>query len=254
MNRFVLAAVAVILPLSLFAEEDRSQMRKGNGLFEDGKFEEAELAYRRSMAEDSTSLGTRYNLANSLYRQGKTEAAVSLLSPMADTVFNESRSEDFYHNLANFLLEQKDYQGAVEAYRNSLRKRPDDMETKTNLAYAQEMLKNQQNQQDQQNQDNGDRNKDQNKDKDDKNKDQNQDQNQNQNKDQDRNNDQNDKDNDRSDDQGDGSSGQDGRPEISPETAQQLLNAMAQKENQTQEKVKKAKAERMKLKKKEKNW
>ncbi|MDD2823888.1 MAG: tetratricopeptide repeat protein, partial [Bacteroidales bacterium] len=122
---------------------------------------------------------------------------------------------DAWHNLGNMNLDQKEYAASIEAYKQSLRIRPEDVETKTNLAYAQKMLKDQQEQQEQQEQ------KDQNQDQD-----QDQDQNQNQDQNQDQ---------DQKQDQG-------AQPNISPQAAQQMLEAVQQKEKETQEKVQKEKA------------
>jgi tetratricopeptide (TPR) repeat protein len=146
-----------------------------------------------------------------------------------------------YHNLGNFTLNQKKYSEAVEAYKNSLRLNPKDMETKSNLAYAQKMLKDQQDKQNKQNQD---QNKDQNKDQDkDKNKDKND-----QNKDkQDPNKDQN-KNPEKPQNQ------QAPPPKITPQAAQQMLQAIQNKENETQDKVKKEKAKLLESRKNEKNW
>src|SRR5690606_32512448 len=69
------------------------------------------------------------------------------------------------HNLGNALMKQKNYQQAVEAYKNALRNNPYDDETRYNYALAKQMLKdNQQNndnqQDDQKNQDKQDQNQD----------------------------------------------------------------------------------------------
>ena len=108
------------------------------------------------------------------------------------------------------------------------------METKSNLAYAQKMLQNEQDK----NQ-NKDQDKDQNKDQDkDQNKDDNKDQNQDQNKEQ--NNDQ--------------KQNQNQPPKITPQAAQQMLQAIQNKENETQDKVKKEKAKLYERQQREKNW
>ena len=51
-------------------------------------------------------------------------------------------------------LEQKNYQESIDEYKRSLKLNPDDEETKYNLAYAEKMLKQQQQQKKQQNKQN----------------------------------------------------------------------------------------------------
>lgn len=240
------------------AQTDRHEVRKGNRYFNKNNFKEAEVEYRKGLIKDSLSLASNYNLASVLYLADDADNALKNLEAVKDTVSRidnhidwkkgkavnrNSTASDYYHNLGNVYLKQKNWQGAVDAYKNSLRRNPDDLDTKTNLAYAQKMLKDQQNQQNQnqQNQNDQDQNKDQN-----QNQDQNQDNNQDQNKDQNKDNDQG-KQNDRNQEQ-------QNQPQVSPQTAEQMLQAVQEKENETQDKVKKEKAKMLATKQKEKNW
>ncbi len=261
MKRYILSLMLILFAVSAYSQVEKNEIRKGNKAFEKEKYQESEIEYRKALLKDSLSLIAKYNLANTLYKTDRAPEAERILAPLQDTVSGNEAAPDFYHNLANFYLVQKKYGEAVEAYKNSLRKRPGDMETKTNLAYAQKMLENQQNQD--QNQDQNQNNQNQNN----QNQDQNQnDQNQDQN-DQNKNNPDNDgkQNNDRNDqnnqnnqnnqnDQNGNGKQQSGNEKISPQAAQQMLRAIDEKEKQTQEKVKKEKALLMKSKQKEKNW
>lgn len=258
------------------AQVDRKEVRKGNKHFSKENYQEAEIDYKKALVKDSTSLAAQFNLANTYYKLENFPQAQEAITAIGDTIANAKNSSDIYHNLGNVYLKQKQYQQAIEEYKNSLRRNPDDMETKSNLAYAQKMLQNQQNQQnnnqnddqnndqnndqnqDNQNQDNNenqddqkdqnDQNDNQNNDDQDKNDQQDNDHNNDQNKDQ--NNDQNNNNPPKSDQQ----QNQGQQPKITPQAAQQMLQAIEDKERDTQEKVKKEKALMMKSKQKEKNW
>ena len=228
---------------ALFAQKERWQVRSGNKAYGKGDYQKAELEYRRALDKDSTSLRAKYNLANAMYKNQNAEAAQQvagkMLSDSTGIMPSEKDMSDIFHNMGNYSVAQKKWSEAVESYKNSLRINPGDMETKSNLAYAQKMLKNEQDKQNQQNQDNKDNkdnkekdkkedkkdNKDNNQDKKDQNKDPKQDQNQNQ-----------------------------PPPKITPQAAQQMLQAIQNKENETQEKVKKEKAKLLESQQKEKNW
>lgn len=234
------------------AQTERGSVRKGNRDFSKSRFDEAEINYKKALVADSTSVAADYNLGNTYFRMENFGEAEKYYSAAADSLAKGEYGADLYHNLGNSLLTHKEYQKAIEAYKNALRRRPGDMETKANLAYAQKMLENQQ---DQQNQDQQNQNQDQNQDQNQQNQDQqdkqdkqnqdqqdkqNQDQNQNQNQDQNQ-------DQDRQNQQGQ-------QPKISPQAAQQMLQAIQDQEKDTQEKVKKEKALQMRSKQKEKNW
>ena len=232
----------MLSPAVLSAQSDRSEVRAGNRDFKKGQYREAEIEYKRALLKDSASVTARYNLGNALYKASSYNEAELYFKGLGDTLKNLSRSKasDYFHNSGNLALQQKKYQEAVEAFKESLRLEPDNFETKSNLAYAQKMLKNQQNQQ--QNQQN--QNQDQNNQNQDQNQQDQQDQNQNQDQNQDQNQNQNQQDQQQNQDQ----------PQISPQAAQQMLQAIEDKEKQTQDKVRKAKALQQKSKEKEKNW
>ena len=123
------------------------------------------------------------------------------------------------YNLGNIAFNSEDYSNALNYYKQSLRLNPDDEAARRNLRITQLKLQNQ----------NQDQDKDQNQDQD---KDQNQDQNQDQNKDQnqqnqDRNKDQNQQNQNQQQD----------RQDINKQTADQILQAMENKENKTRAKV-----------------
>ena len=239
----VLAALLVLSPAVLSAQSDRSEVRAGNRDFKKGMYREAEIDYKRALIADSASVTAKYNLGNALYKAESYNEAELYFKDLGDTLKNlsPSRASDYFHNSGNLALKQKKYQEAVEAFKESLRLEPDNFETKSNLAYAQKMLKDQQQNQQSQNQQQ-------------QQQDQNQDQNQ-QNQDQNQNNDQqNDQNQDQDQNQQNQDQQQQNQPQISPQAAQQMLQAIEDKEKQTQDKVKKAKALKEKSKEKEKNW
>jgi tetratricopeptide (TPR) repeat protein len=253
------------------AQVDKREVRRGNRDFKKENYKEAELEYFRALAKDSLSFAANYNMANTLYRQENYDQALKYMEKIADMAVDSPAAADYYYNLGNIALAKNDYQKAVDAYKQSLLRNPADLEAKENYIYAKEKLKQQQQQQNDQNKDDqnkddqnkDDQNKDdQNKDDQDKNDKDNQDKNQDkndQNKDQDKNdkNDQNkDQDKNNNNDQKDGDQDKQpgSEPKISPQAAQQMLQAIQAKEKETQEKVNKEKAALLNSRKKEKNW
>lgn len=251
--RYVKVLFAGILILSaqmLSAQTDKSEVRKGNREYRKGEFKEAEIDYRRALVKDSLSFAANYNLACDLYRQEQYDEAGNYMKKIADQAAASTRESDYYYNLGDIALAKQDYKGAVDAFEKALLLNPGDMDAKENYVYAKMMLQNQQNQQNQDNQDN--QNQDQNQDQDDQN--QNQDQKQND-QNQDENNNQNQDQQDQSNDQNrQNQSQQQQDAKISPQAAQQMLQAIQAREKETQDKVNREKAAAMKSRQKEKNW
>ena len=257
---YVLICIASLLvSIDAAGQVDKKEVRRGNRDFRKENFREAEIDYRKALVKDSMSVAANYNLANTLYREGDFAQAQQALERVKDVAPMSGAAADYYITLGDAALQQKDYQKAVEAFGESLIRRPDDLQAKENFIYAKKMLQNQQqnqqNQNNDQNQDNQDQNQDQN--NQDQNDDQNKDQNKDQNDDQDKNDDQN-KDDQQNQDQNGGQDKkeqpQGQQPKITPQAAQQMLQAIQAKEKETQDKVNKQKAEALKSRQKEKNW
>lgn len=251
--RYILV-VSILLSVALTAsaQVDRHDVRAGNRKFRKDNWKEADISYRKALVKDSTSVAANYNLANTLYRQENYEEAEKLMKKIGDNASASANAADYWYNTGDIAIAKKDWQGAVNAFKEALLKNPSDMDAKENYIYAKKMLENQQ----KNGGGNGDgqNNQDQNKNGQDQNKDQNNDQNNDgQNKDQDQNQNQNQNQNNG---QGNGNQqlpqGQEGK--ISPQQAQQMLRAIQAKEKETQDKVNKEKADALKSRQKEKNW
>ena len=222
---------------------DRRDVRRGNRDFKKEDYKAAEIDYRKALVKDSASFAAGYNLGNTLYRMGDNEQAGKIYDKLQETAQTSPYAADYYYNVGNVTAGAENWQAAVDAYRLALLKNPSDMDAKENYIYAKKKLEDQQNQQNQQNQDNQDKDKDQNQDNQDQDRNEDQNQNQNQN---DRNND------DQNRNSQDQQQGQ--QPKITPQAAQQMLQAIQAKEKETQDKVNKEKAQILKSRQKEKNW
>lgn len=240
MKRLMILILALASAVTVSAQTDRKEVRAGNKAFRKGDFRKSEIDYRKAVLKDSLSVAAQYNLASSLYRQDDYEGAQKALSSIAETVSaveTVGTKADFYFNQGDVALAKKDYASAVKSFRQSLLLRPDDMDAKENYIYAKEMLRQSQDNQGGQDGDNSQNQDDQN----------NQDNNQQQNNDNQQQNPQN-----QQNPQDQNNAAAEGN--ISRQQARQMLNAIQAKEKETQDKVKKEKAEMLKSRQKEKNW
>ena len=215
---------------------ERRNIRSGNKAYENGNYPEAEVSYRRALEKNPESEEASFNLSNSLYKQERFEEAGQIAAQIAtDSTSNEHKAAAFY-NQGNALFKQKKLEEALEAYKNSLRLNPDDMDAKFNYALTKKLLEkdknggggnndqNQQNNQNQQNQQN------QNQDKQDNQNNQNNDNKQNDSQN-DQQNQQNQNNNPNQQDQQQNSGG------MSKEEADRMLEAMQSNEDNTKKKL-----------------
>ncbi len=264
-------AAAVLCSLNAQAQTDRREVRGGNRDYKKADYAAAEIDYKKALVKDSTSVAAQYNLANTLYKIENWQEAEKYAGKALDSLSRSPRAADAFYNSGDIYLQQRRWSEAIEAFKESLRRNPGDMDAKSNLAYAQKMLQNeqqqQQNRQDNQNQDQNNQdqnnqdqnNQDQNRDnKDNQDQDQNKDRdnkdNQDSDQNKDKNRDQNQNNPDQNQDNNDNQNQDGQQPKITPEAASQMLQAIQEKENETQDKVNKEKAAALKSRQKEKNW
>ncbi len=259
-------AAAVLCSLNAQAQTDRREVRGGNRDYKKADYAAAEIDYKKALVKDSTSVAAQYNLANTLYKIENWQEAEKYAGKALDSLSRSPRAADAFYNSGDIYLQQRRWSEAIEAFKESLRRNPGDMDAKSNLAYAQKMLQNeqqqQQNRQDNQNQDQNNQdqnNQDQNRDnKDNQDQDQNKDRdnkdNQDSDQNKDKNRDQNQNNPDQNQDHNDNQNQDGQQPKITPEAASQMLQAIQEKENETQDKVNKEKAAALKSRQKEKNW
>ncbi len=218
---------------SLFAQGERKFIRQGNREFQKEKFSESEISYRRALDKNKGSADAVFNTGDALYKQEKYEDAAKQFTESHRMNEDREKKAGSMYNLGNSFLKSGKLKESIEAYKNSLRLDPGNMEAKYNLAFAQDRLKEQEQQQQQQQQQNQ--------------KNQDQEQDQDQNKDQEKEDDQ--KENENQDQQ----QPDEQQQSMSREDAERLLNAIANDEKEVQEKVKEAKAAKQRVKTL-KNW
>ena len=262
--------MAYVTPAQAQSKNDRWHIRQGNRLFRHGKVDDAATEYLKAMEIDSLNPQAIYNRGRAIMQKGiklfpneqaeykslqdNVKANVDSLFQQANIFFvkaakienNPIRRAMSWHNIGWALQKQEKFQDAIEAYKESLRDNPHDEETRYNLALCQWQLKKQQ--------ENNDDQKDQNNQQD-KNQNQDQQQNQDKNKDQQQKQDQQnnqDKNQDK-DKQQNQQGGQQNQPQMSEQNMQRMLDAVNRKEQETQEKLEKAKSARQ-TRTLDKNW
>ena len=245
----------------LSTKSERNAIVEGNQYFHDGKFSDAEAAYKKALTDNPNSQMAAFNLATTFLRQApelkndsfpnpqqqggdgkepqlsqQLNSAIEILQNLAQNSPNPAIVSLAAYDLGNIAYRQQNYPQAIECYKEALRKQPKFNDARYNLRMAQ--LKNKDNQKnqnknqdknkDQQQDKNKEKEKDKDKDKDkDKNKDKNQDQQQ-QNQNKDKNQQQQNQ--------------QQNKGSMSGQNMDQILRSMQNQENATQQRVNAARA------------
>lgn len=265
MKKQLLTYSLLAIVLISFGQDERKYIRAGNKLYDKGMYPQSEILYMKALDEQQNNEAGNFNLGNSIYRQERFDQAAQQFEITAETATEPLVRANAYHNLGNAHLKNEEYQKSVDAYIKALKIDPTDADTKYNLAYARLKLKEQQEQQkdqeqnedqekeeeqeekeDQQEQENQENEDEQNKgDKDEKDQ-----QEKNQNKD-DQQQDQKDK--EKSGEEDKQASQQQKPGQMSPQEAERLLQQLANKEQQVQEKMQQQQFKAVKVKI-EKDW
>ncbi len=133
------SAAAVVLLLAIaeaFGQSQREHLRQGDEHFAEGRYAQAEEAYRNAHIANPADPKALYNQGSALYRQGKYAEAQQVWEKALQKALSADQKADVWHNLGNALAEQGNLSEAIRAYENSLRWRPGDPDTKVNLQLA----------------------------------------------------------------------------------------------------------------------
>ncbi|MBK8581328.1 MAG: tetratricopeptide repeat protein [Flavobacteriales bacterium] len=127
-----------IISLLLFActgyaqDADRA-IRQGNVAMEKGDAAAATRAYEQA-SKDERGV---FNLGNAWYDQDSLARAQQAFETAAAMAKGEQAQARAYHNLGNAQLQQGRFSDAVKAYKEALKRAPNDADTRYNLAFAQ---------------------------------------------------------------------------------------------------------------------
>lgn len=207
----------------------RDLTRSGNKLYRSKEYSKAEIDYRKALEVNKSDRTTIFNLANVLYRTDRGDEAGKLYQSLTPhlSLLSPTEAADLTHNAGNTAFRAKQLEQAIEYYKESLRRRPSDEDTRYNLALAQKLLE------EQKKNDGGGQDQKQDQDKDQK-KDQQQDQDKDQKKDQ------------------QPQPQQPNQDQMSQETANRILQALQKDEKNTRQKLEQAQQQRGRSRRK--NW
>ncbi|AWA29121.1 BatC protein [Flavobacterium magnum] len=138
-----------ILVLILLGFAVRAQTREkdfslpsGNEQMKKKKYADAETDYRISRSKfTKNKTAATFNLGNSIYLQDQPDEAALAYQKVIKESKSREEKHRAYHNLGNIHMKQKNYEAAVDDYKNGLINDPSDEHTRYNYALAKSLLK-----------------------------------------------------------------------------------------------------------------
>lgn len=159
MKVIILLAFIVMSTGKSVAQEWRDSLTVARKAYENKNYEKALKYYQSAQEKAPDGIDLSEEMGQSAYKSHQYEQAEKIYQQTASEQTDKTKKAADYHNLGNARMRQKNYQGAVESYKEALRNNPKDEQTRYNLSEAMRQLS-EQNKQKQKNGEGDDENKD----------------------------------------------------------------------------------------------
>lgn len=132
----ILLTIAVLSFFTGFAQTANDHIRNGNELYRSGQYVQAADAYSRALHLEPGNSVARNNYASALYKAGQQVEAAQHFGELAASARTRQMQARSYYNRGVILSAQKNIEESIEAYKNALRRDPNDVQARENLQKA----------------------------------------------------------------------------------------------------------------------
>lgn len=133
----------------LFSGSSMNDARKANSAFERGDYAESVQLYRQAIDQNPEDARLHFNLARALYELGEGDAAMEAYDRFKNLTDSPVEQSFADYNKGRMLTDQEKYREAVDFFREALKKNPNDPDAKYNYELALQKQQEQENQQEQ---------------------------------------------------------------------------------------------------------
>lgn len=130
-----------------FAQEWRDSLNYARELYKSGKFKEALKYYKSAERLAPNDVDLSEEKGQSAYRAGSYREAEEAFRSAAGKVTDKKRKSSAYNNVGNARMKQRDFTGAEDAFKESLRLNPENEKARQGLAEAKRLKKKQEEEQ-----------------------------------------------------------------------------------------------------------
>ncbi len=133
-----------LLPLTSSSQTDNATIKKGNEAYKKNEFEKAAEQYQKIITTTPTNATAQYNLGNALYKNNKTDEAITAYDNAAENLSVKNQKATAIYNKGVVLQNNKKLPECINAYKQALKLNPQDDDIRQNLQKALQQLKQQQ--------------------------------------------------------------------------------------------------------------
>ncbi|NNE27644.1 MAG: tetratricopeptide repeat protein [Saprospiraceae bacterium] len=148
---YVLLALVLLTSGSVECQTTHDLLKAGDANYKAEDFQQAEIYYRKADNQNA-KYSSKFNLGNSIYKQGRYEESVEFYDASTSKAKTAEEVSNAYYNKGNALFEQQQFYKAVDAYKEAIKTNPSNKKAQYNLAVTKEIIKQIQQQQQEQEQ------------------------------------------------------------------------------------------------------
>lgn len=146
--RIVFFIAFIIFAQFAFGQTWRDSLNYARSAYKKGEYKEALRYYESAQKNAPKEVDLSDEMAQSAYKAREFERAEKIYQQSAASKKNQAEKSKAYHNLGNSRMKKKDYQGAIESYKEALKNDPKNDKTRYNLSEAIRRLKEEEQKQD----------------------------------------------------------------------------------------------------------
>ena len=124
-----------------FSQEWRDSLEVARKEYKNKNYEKALKYYKSAQNKAPEEIDLSDEIGQSAYRSGDFETAEKIFQQNGNNKKSNKSKAENQHNIGNSRMRSKNYDGAVEAYKDALRLNPNDEKTRYNLSEAIRKLK-----------------------------------------------------------------------------------------------------------------
>jgi len=118
------------------AQTANSLIRNGNRYYKQKQFNQSQQEYQKALGKAPDNPAVHYNLGNTQFRKNSFEDAVKSYDAGLERSPDKSMQQKELYNKGVALIKQQKLDESIDAWKNSLKLNPDDIDTRENLQKA----------------------------------------------------------------------------------------------------------------------